>query len=166
MKIAKKLPKILEAVHECVWKYHHRIYQLKYMHLDTQHVIHVLNFGTQSWFLRWKEHPCPLSLELGLWGTLEVPDWGLASWYWFGYGHWSLMYPGYDFLLSVLRLKVQRTSMSYESSFGAFEDAGCSWLGFGIVIWICIWSLVFGTPIFRIMALQLDFEGAKNIHVL
>ena len=29
-----------------------------------------------------------------------------------------------------------------------------------------IWSLVFGTPIFRILALYLDFEGAKNIHVL
>ena len=34
------------------------------------------------------------------------------------------------------------------------------------MILICIWSLVFGTPIFLIMALYLDFEGAKNIHVL
>ena len=27
-------------------------------------------------------------------------------------------------------------------------------------------SLVFGTPIFQILALYLDFEGEKNIHVL
>merc|ERR1712081_81577 len=33
-----------------------------------------------------------------------------------------------------------------------------------ILIWI--WLLVFGTPIFQILALYLDFEGAKNIHVL
>ena len=31
---------------------------------------------------------------------------------------------------------------------------------------IRIWSLVFGTPIFRILALNLNFEGAKSIHVL
>ena len=29
-----------------------------------------------------------------------------------------------------------------------------------------IWWLVFNTPIFQILALYLDFEGAKNIHVL
>ena len=52
-----------------------------------------LNFSSQSWFWRCKEHPCPLSPHLGLWRTLEVPDWGLASWYWFGYGHWSLVHP-------------------------------------------------------------------------
>ena len=51
------------------------------------------NFGSLSWFWRCKEHPCPLSPHLGLCRTLEVPDWGLASWSWFGYGHWSLVYP-------------------------------------------------------------------------
>merc|ERR1711954_334569 len=40
---------------------------------------HILNFGFLSWFLRCKEHPCPLSSDLELWRTLEVPDWGLAS---------------------------------------------------------------------------------------
>ena len=39
-------------------------------------------------------------------------------------------------------------------------------MGFGILILIWIWSLVFGTPIFQILALYLDFEGAKNIHFL
>ena len=47
---------------------------------------HDPNFGSLSWFWRCKEHPCPLSPHLGLWRMLEVPDWGLASWSWFGYG--------------------------------------------------------------------------------
>ena len=33
---------------------------------------HVPNFGSPSWFLRCKEHPCPLSPQYGLWRTLEV----------------------------------------------------------------------------------------------
>ena len=73
---------------------------------------HDPNFGSLSWFRRCKEHPCPLSHQLGLWRMLEVPDWGLASWSWFGYGQWSLIY-----------------------------------------LWSEFW-------------LYLDFEGAKNIHVL
>ena len=36
----------------------------------------------------------------------------------------------------------------------------------GILILIWKWSFVFYTPIFLIMALYLNFEGAKNIHVL
>ena len=52
------------------------------------------------------------------------------------------------------------------SWFGSLEDAGGSWLGFGILILISIWSMVFCTPIFWILALYLDSEGAKNIHVL
>ena len=56
--------------------------------------------------------------------------------------------------------------MSLKSSFGALEDAGGSWQWFGILILIWIWSLVFDTPMIQILALYLDFEGAKNIHVL
>merc|ERR1711954_377398 len=33
-------------------------------------------------------------------------------------------------------------------------------------ILILIWSLVFGKPMFKILALYLDFEDAKNIHGL
>ena len=127
---------------------------------------HDPNFCSLSWFWRCKEHPCPLSPHLGLWRTLEVPGWGLPSWSWFGYGHWSLIYPWSELLLSISILKVQRTSMSIKSSFGALEDAGGSWVGFGIFIWIWIWSLVFGTPKFWIMALYLDYECAWIIHVL
>ena len=51
--------------------------------------IHGQNFGSLTWFWRSKVHPCPLSPHLELWRTLEVPDWGFASWSWFGYGHGS-----------------------------------------------------------------------------
>ena len=38
--------------------------------------------------------------------------------------------------------------------------------GFGILIMILIWSLVFETTMIQILDLYLEFEGAKNIHVL
>ena len=89
-----------------------------------------------------------------------------GSWSWFWYDQWSLIYPQSKFWLSLLILKMQRTSMSFKSSFEALGAAGGSWLGFGILILISIWSLVFDTPMIQILALCLDFEGAKNIHVL
>ena len=98
------------------------------------------NFRSLSWFLTCKEHPCPLSCLFGLWRMMEVPDWGLGSLSWFWYGHKSLIYPYSEFWLSILILKVQRTSMSFKSWFGALEDAGGSWLGFGILILIWIGS--------------------------
>ena len=127
---------------------------------------HDPNFGSLSWFWRCKEHPCPLSPHLGLWRMLEVPDLGLASWSWFLYGQWSLIHPCSKFQLSILILKVQRTSMSFKSWFGTLEDTGESSLGFGILILIWIWSLVSDTPMIWIFVLYLDFEGAKNINVL
>ena len=39
-------------------------------------------------------------------------------------------------------------------------------MGFGILILNWIWLQVFDTPMIRILVLYLDFEGAKNIHVL
>ena len=90
-----------------------------------------------------KEHPCPSSPHLGLWWMLEVPYWGLASLSWFGYGYWSLTYLYSKFWLSVLLLKVQRTSMSFKSWFGVLIGDGSFWLGFGILILIWIWSWVF-----------------------
>ena len=44
---------------------------------------HALNFGSLSWFWRYKVHPCLLSPDFGLWKMLEDPDWGSASWSWF-----------------------------------------------------------------------------------
>ena len=55
--------------------------------------------------------------------------------------------------------------MSLKSWFRALEDAGGFWLGFGIYILILIRSLIFHRVQFQILALYLDFEGAKIIHV-
>ena len=46
---------------------------------------------------------------------LEVADWGMESSSCFGHGHWSLIYPCSEFLLTILILKVQRTSISFKS---------------------------------------------------
>ena len=67
-------------------------------------------FGSLSLFWKCKEHPCPLSSHLGVWRMPEVPVWGLASWSWYEYGHWSLTHPWSKFWLSILIFKVQRTS--------------------------------------------------------
>ena len=104
-----------------------------------------MKFGSLSGFWMCKEHSCPLSPYLGLSRTLEVSEWNLAFWSWFGYGHWSLIYLWSKFWLSILILKVQRTFMSFKSSFWALEVAGGFWQGLGILILIWIWSLVFDT---------------------
>ena len=39
-------------------------------------------------------------------------------------------------------------------------------MGFDILILILIWSLVFDKTMIQILDLYLDFEGAKNNHVL
>ena len=124
---------------------------------------HVPNFCCLSWFWRCREHPHPLLPHLGLWRLLEVPDWGLASWNVFGCSHSSLIHPCSIFWPSILVLKVQKTSMSFMSSFRALEDAWGSWLGFCILIRIWIWFLVFNTPMFPIFSLYLDFLGAKEM---
>ena len=136
------------------------------------------------WFRRCKEYPrinylvfclaqkfaiwcgLPLNPDFGHWWRLKVPDGGFASWSLFWYGHWSLIHPYYEDCLSIFILKVHRTYTSFKSWFGALVGAGGSWLGFGILILILIWSLVIDTPIFRILALYLAFEVAKNIYVL
>ena len=85
---------------------------------------HVPNFSSSSSFWRCKKHPCPISPHFRLWRTLYVPDAGEVSWSWFGYGHWSLLHPCARFWPSILILKVQRTSMSFKSSFGALKVLG------------------------------------------
>ena len=101
-----------------------------------------------------KEHPCPSSPDLGLYRTLVVADWVLVAWSWFEFGHWSMTHQCSKFWFSILILRVQRTFMSIKSWFGAFEDTRGSSMGLGILILIWIWSQVFGTPMFRILALS------------
>ena len=100
--------------------------------------------------------------------VLSIPIWalGLASWSWFGYGDCSLIHLYSKFWLSIWILKMQRTSMCLQSWFGVLVGDGGSWLEFGILILIWIWPLVSDIPIFWILALFLDLEGAKKIHAL
>ena len=123
---------------------------------------YIPNFGSLYWCWRCKEHLCPLSPHLGLWRTLDVSDWGLASWSWFGYGHCSFIHSCSKFWPSFLIFEVQRTSMSFKSCFGTLEDTGSFWLGFGILILIYIWSLDFDTPMLWIFALYLDFKVQRT----
>ena len=46
--------------------------------------------------------------HLGLWRTLEIPDWGLSSSSQFGYVHWYLVHPCSKFCLFTLILNVQK----------------------------------------------------------
>ena len=126
---------------------------------------HDPNFWSLSWFLRCQQHPCPKVLIWGFWGCFRLLtgiwhldlDLNMVTGLW--YTHDPIFF-------SILILKVKRTSMHFKASFGALEGAGGSWLGFGILIMIWICSLVFGTPMFQILALYLDFESAKNLHIL
>ena len=126
---------------------------------------HIPNFGSLFWIWRCKEHPCLLSPHLGLWRTLEVPDWGLASWYWFGYGHWSLVLhmPNFGSLSWFWRCKEHPCPLSpHLGLWRTLEvpDWGfTSWSWF----WYCHWYLLLMSGI---LCLYLDFESAKNIHVL
>ena len=77
-------------------------------------------------------------LEVLIWGFGGC--WRFLTWVWhldldLDFGQWSFIHPCSKCWLSILILKVQRTSMSFESWFGALEDAGGSWLGFGSWYW-------------------------------
>ena len=112
-----------------------------YLYLDLDMVTGLwynydLNFGSLSWFRRCKEPPCLLSPHFWLRRTLDVPDWSLVFWSLYGNDQWSLIHTWSKFWLSILTLKVQRTSMSFKSWFGALVGTGSSWQGFGILILI------------------------------
>ena len=70
----------------------------------------------------------------------------------------SLICPCSEFWLSHLILKVQRTSTSFKSWFGALEDTWGSWLGICILILIgCVhWSLIHPCSEFWHLHLDLD----------
>ena len=127
----------------------------------------VYNLDFLSLFWRRKEYPHPLSPDYGgLLKMVEVPDWGLASGFWLGYGHWSLVHPCSKFWLPILILKMQRTSMSFKFLFPALEDAGGYRFGFCILVLIWILSLFLDRFTFWILTVYHGFEGVKDIHVL
>ena len=117
-------------------------------------------FCFQSWFWRCKEHACPLSLDLRLCRMLDVHDWGLQSYSWFWYGRFSLIFTCSEFWLSILILKVQRTSMSFRSWLGLWRTLYVPDWGFGSWSWFGYghWSLVHPWYIFWIPILILKVQ--------
>ena len=71
-------------------------------------------------------------------------------------GLWYNYDPNFGSLSSFWRCKEHFCPLSPD--FRTFEDAEGSWLGFGILIFILMWPLVFETPIFWVLALYLDKE--------
>ena len=93
-----------------------------HLHLDLDiitglYFIHDPNFGSLYRFWRFKEHPGPLSPDFGFGKMLEAPDWGFASWYWFGYDHWFSV----RILGLYLNFQGAKTSMPFKSWFGVLE---------------------------------------------
>ena len=126
---------------------------------------HDPNFSSLSWFWRCKEHPCPLSQHLGLWRTLEVPDWGLASLSWFGYGIWSLIQLWSKCWLSILILKVQRTFSPHLELWRNLEipDLGlASWSWFSYNHWSLIHSCSKFWPSILILKVQRTTMSFKS----
>ena len=84
----------------------------------------------------------PWSHGLELWRTLEVPNWSLGSWSW-----WGEVKNVPNNLFSEIQLytfnkMVQRTLMSLKSWSGVVEDSGGSWPGLRFLIMIgmhCPW---------------------------
>ena len=56
--------------------------------------------------------------------------------------------------------------MSFKYCFRALDHSGGFCLGFGFLIMIWMLSLVFDATMIQILALYLDFEGAKKIPIL
>ena len=89
---------------------------------------------------------------------LEVPDWGLTSWKWFGYGHWFLLHLYFKFWFSTFIFQLQRNPCPLKPHLGLWRmlevsDRGlASWSRFGYVtgLWYnhdlnfsslsCVWS--------------------------
>ena len=70
-----------------------------------------------------------------------------------------------QFGFSMLSLKVQRTLLSLLPWIGALDDAGGSWLEFGILTWILLSLFGSYNSLFWIWVIYIDYEGAKNPHV-
>ena len=146
-------------------------------------MLEVPDWGSASWYWFWYGHWSSVHPWSKFWLSILILKMQRKSWFgaledaggcWLGLGIlimiWikSLVFDTTKIQILFIYLDFEgiRTSMSFKSSFGALEDAGGSWLGFGIMILIWIWLLFFDIPMIQILALYLDFEGAKNIHVL
>ena len=116
--------------------------------------IYVQNIGCLHWIWSCKEHSYPVSPDLSFWGhwrsmtrvhNLDL-DLHIVTGLW--YSHVQILGIYLDF-------EGERTSMSFKS-----------WLGLWRQLEVHDWSLVFDLPLFESLALYIDFEVEKDIHVL
>ena len=119
-------------------------------------------------YLDFKLHGTSMSFKswLGLWKMLEVPDWGFVTWPWFWYSHWSLVFPYAKFWLSILILKVQRTSMSFKSWLGLWRTLEVLDLSLTSSSWFRYGHCFFINPHSKFWLSIFVFKGAKIINVL
>ena len=124
---------------------------------------YVLKFSFPHWIKRCKEPSCPRSPGLGIWRTLEVPDWGILSRSGWGWVYNVPNYLCFEIQLSTLNKKVQRTLMSLKSwSFVGLwrfltgvsvpDDDGERW--------------TMSQTVLQSSAFYIELKGAKNPHVL
>ena len=88
---------------------------------------HDPSFDSLSWFCMYKEHPCPLRPYLVFWWGLVVTDWGLVSWSWFGYSHWSVIHLYSKFWLSIYIFRCKEHPCSLSPHLGLWKMA-LQWL--------------------------------------
>ena len=124
------------------------------------------HFCSLSWFLRCKEHTCPLSPNLGLWRMLQFLDWGLSSGSWLRivHGYWYSRVLNFDSLSWFWRCKEHPCSLS--PYFWALEDTEVTWLRFGVLILNWIESLIFDTPMFQALEDSGDYWSGFGILIL
>ena len=103
---------------------------------------------------------------MGLWRTLEVPDWSFASWYLLWYRHRYLVEPYSKFWSTSWFWRCKEHPCTLSHHLGLWRTLEVPDLG--LASWSCfwIWSMVFDAPMIWILDLYLQFEGAKNIQVI
>ena len=104
---------------------------------------YVLNFFSLSQFWRYKEKICPLSPGFGLWRALEVPDCGLACWFWFEYDHWSLINSKFCSLYWFWRCKEHLCPLSPYLGLQRILEVPEWCLTYGSWFWYCQWSFIY-----------------------
>ena len=90
--------------------------------------IHDPNYCSLYWFWRCKEDLCPLSHHLGLLKTLEVIDWGCASWSWFGYGQEPCLDDPWNFLVGSALDLLMPMCVCIRPCLIGFDQLSLSWV--------------------------------------
>ena len=108
--------------------------------------------------LRVQRSPLSSKSWLELWWTLEVPDWGLGSWSWWGCVYDLSTDPYTKFELSKLKLKVQRSLLSSKTWLELWRTLEIPDWGFSSSPW---WGCVFRGPMDIYTKFQLSWLSLK-----